>query len=116
MSVQQNISDRAVLVELGERICRYRLNRNITQVSFAREAGVSERTIHRIEHGQSIQLSNFIRILQAFGLLENLNLLVPAPPISPIQQAKMQGKQRKRASKSVVSPQSEEPWSWGDDE
>lgn len=112
--MRNDISDEAVLKQLGERILQYRLNRNMTQEALAREAGVSGRTINRVEHGHSTQLSNLIRLLRSLGLLENMDALVPKPAISPMQQMKLHGKSRKRAS----SPDEEESktWSWGEDE
>jgi len=109
-------SDDATLKELGNRIVQYRLNSNWTQEILAAEAGVSKRTIHRIEHGHSTQTSNLIRILRALRLLENLEVLIPEPAISPIQQAKMQGKKRKRASSKSDKPEQKVPWSWNNDE
>ena len=110
-----NNSDTALLQQLGERLRQYRLNRNMTQAALAKEAGVSGRTINRIEHGQSTQLSNLIRVLRSLGLLENMDALVPEPAVSPMQKMKLQGKTRKRASSSTAKEASE-AWSWGDDE
>jgi putative transcriptional regulator len=109
------ISDDAALKELGHRITQYRLNLNLTQSALAEEAGVSKRTLHRVEHGESTHLTNMIRILRALGLLENLESLIPEPAISPIQQVKMQGKKRKRASSPSEKPEPSSPWSWGDE-
>jgi len=109
-----NLSDDALLEELGERLRRYRLNSNMTQAVLAREAGVSERTVNRVEHGQSTTVSNFIRLLRSLGLLENMDALVPEPAISPIQQLKLQGRRRNRASSSKRAKGA--AWSWGDGE
>lgn len=121
MKINRDIADEAVLQELGSRIARYRLNRNMTQSALANEAGVSPLTVHRIEHGHSTQALNLIRILRALDLLENLAALIPAPVASPIQQLRMQGKTRKRASSRSASSrskesESDEPWSWGHEE
>jgi putative transcriptional regulator len=113
--MKRDLSDHALLKALGERLHRYRLNRNLTQVALAKESGVSERTINRVEHGHSTQLSNFIRLLRSLGLLDNINSLVPEPAISPIEQLKLQGKSRKRAS-SPERQEESEPWSWGEAE
>jgi transcriptional regulator with XRE-family HTH domain len=113
--MKNNFSNDALLKELGNRLQRYRLNRNMTQVALAKEAGVSERTIIRIEQGHSTQLSNFIRLLRSLGLLENMDALVPKPAISPIQQMKLQSKNRKRASSSKLD-NTDRVWSWGDEE
>ncbi len=116
MKIHQDSSDDATLEELGSRIARYRLNSNLTQEALAKEAGVSKRTVHRLEHGHSTQASNLIRILRALRLLENLEALIPEPAISPIQQVKMHGKKRKRASSSSDEPEHKTPWSWADEE
>ncbi len=116
MSFTNEISDQAILQELGTRLARYRLNRNLTQGELSREAGVSMRTLHRIEHGQSAQLKNWLRLLRAFGLLENLDVLLPEPVVSPLQQAKMLGKERKRASSPTKQLGKTGPWTWGDEE
>ena len=116
MKFLENLSDDAALKELGGRCAQYRLNRNQTQEALAKEAGVSLRTLHRVEHGHSTQASNLIRILRALGLLGNLEALIPEPAISPIQQVKMHGKRRRRASSKSDKPEQKAPWSWGDEE
>jgi transcriptional regulator with XRE-family HTH domain len=116
MKFLEENSDKAILRELGERISRYRLNRNMTQSALADEAGISERTMIRLENGEPSQILNFVRVLRVLDLLENLEALVPEPPLSPIQQVKMHGKQRQRASSSPTMGETKEPWSWGDDE
>ncbi|PCJ32515.1 MAG: hypothetical protein COA93_09295 [Alphaproteobacteria bacterium] len=68
-----DLSDEALLRQLGERLLQYRLNRNITQAALAKEAGVSARTINRVERWHSIQVSNFIRLLRSLGLLGHID-------------------------------------------
>lgn len=116
MKFTSNLSDDALLKEIGKRITRYRLNQDKTQASLAEEAGVSNRTITRLEQGNSIQASSLLRILRALQLIENLDTLIPEPVASPVQQLKMQGKQRQRASSKSVKSVKEEPWTWGDEE
>lgn len=116
MKLTSNLSDDALLKEIGKRITRYRLNQDKTQASLAEEAGVSNRTITRLEQGNSIQASSLLRILRALQLIENLDTLIPEPVASPVQQLKMQGKQRQRASSKSVNSVKEEPWTWGDEE
>ena len=116
MEISRDISDRAILRELGGRLARHRLNKNLTQEALAAQAGVSTPTVQRTEQGKSAQASNLIRILRALRLLDNLDTLVPEPPVSPIQQAKLRGRVRQRASSS--SPNIREPssdWRWEDD-
>lgn len=113
-------TDTAVLAELAARLTRQRLDRNLTQAQLADAAGVSKRTVERLEAGESTQLSNFLRILRALDLLDRIDTLVPAPLPSPLAQLKLQGRQRQRAS-SVREPQAsyrvtpDTPWTWDDD-
>ena len=100
---------------LGRRLARHRLNRNLTQAAVAAEAGVSTLTVQRIEQGHSSQAANLIRILRALGLLENLDALVPEPAISPVQQARMRGRIRQRASSRSGKPEPSIDWTWGDE-
>lgn len=116
MRFQQNSSDEGTLEELGRRLARLRLNINWTQGMLAKEAGVSQRTVHRLERGYSTQASNLIRVLRALELLENLEALVPEPAASPIQQLKLHGKKRQRASSRSDAPKPKKPWSWRDEE
>lgn len=113
MEFSLTLSDNTVLEELGRRLAQYRLNLNLTQQALAHEAGISLRTLNRIENGESSQTSNVLRILRALGLLDNLDALVPEAPVSPIQQLKLRGKARKRASALRPGKRVAEPWSWG---
>ena len=81
----------------------------------AAQAGVSTQTVQRIEQGHSLQATNLIRTLRALGLLDNLDALVPEPAISPIQQARMRGRIRQRASSRPGKPEPPIEWSWGDE-
>lgn len=114
MKFDDAVSDEALLKELGRRIARHRLDGNLTQDALAREAGVSQRTLIRIEQGHSTQAANLLRLLRALHLIENLEALIPEPAASPIQQLKMGGKRRRRASSPAASPPAGKPWAWGD--
>ena len=94
----QGMSDQALLVELGGRIQRARLNRNLTQPELAQRAGVSRRALQKLEAGGATTLSTFIRALRALGMLEQLDAFLPAPGQSPIQLAKLKGRERQRAT------------------
>jgi putative transcriptional regulator len=113
-----HMTDEAVLEGLGDRLSRYRLDRNLTQADLAIEAGVHKNTVFRLEAGGSTQLKNLVRVLRVLGLLDRLEALVPEPVPSPLRQLEALERQRKRAvskvDKDAESPTSE--WSWGDDE
>ncbi|HEY3856727.1 MAG TPA: helix-turn-helix transcriptional regulator [Verrucomicrobiae bacterium] len=115
MKITKQVTDEFVLHELGERLARIRLDRNFTQAQLATEAGVSKRTVERLEAGTvGTQLSGFIRVCRALGMIERLDLLVPEPIPSPIEQLKMAGRRRQRASTAKPARLSEGKWQWGD--
>lgn len=107
-------SDAAVLAELGGRLERTRLERNVSQQQLATEAGLSKRTVERIEAGEETKLSNLVRVLRALGMLDRLDALVPEPLPSPIEQLKLRGRRRRRARRSATAQRPAAPWSWGD--
>jgi hypothetical protein len=50
------------------------------------------------------------------NLIERFDLLVPEPLPSPIEQLKLQGRQRRRASSARVQDPTPQKWQWGDDQ
>ena len=100
---------------LCRRLERIRLSRNITQMQLAKEAGVSPRTIGRLEKGKGVSLDTLIRVLTALGIQQNLAALLPDPTVSPIERARIGGGQRKRARPSPTGEQ-RPTWTWGDGE
>ncbi len=114
MKIDSNLTDARVLKLLGERLLGIRLAGNLTQAELAEQAGVSKRTVERLESGAvAIQLSGFVRICRALGLLDRLELLIPEPASSPMAQLKRQGKPRQRASGDKAADNSK-PWTWGE--
>lgn len=95
-----SMSDKAILSEIGERIRRERLNQNISQIHLAEHAGISRKVVQSLEAGTGCSLEGMIKILRAFGKLDQLDVLLPDPGISPIQLARLAGQQRMRASRS----------------
>ncbi len=102
----------ALLEELGLRLAHARLDHNLTQEDLATAAAVSKRTVERLETGRSVQLSNLVRVLGALDLTRNLDQLVPAAGARPIEQLKLQGKARRRASPTKQTPHA--AWTWDD--
>lgn len=103
MATYTPFSDNAVLAEFGKRIAGTRLNNNWTQADLANKAGVSKSTVEHLEKGMSTQLTNMVKILRTFGLLDQFINIVPKPGPSPMELLAASRKQlsskRKRASK-----------------
>lgn len=115
MKISKQVVDQAVLTALGQRIVQVRVQRNLTQIGLAEQAGISKRTLERMEAGGSVQLSSFIRVCRALDLLERFDALIPEPAPSPIAQLKLRGKARQRASSAKEPTAAYGPWTWGDD-
>jgi transcriptional regulator with XRE-family HTH domain len=93
------MSDTAILNVLGEFIKHNRLEQNKTQSQLAEEAGINRSTLSEFEQGKR---SNTLTLIQLLRALNQLNILEPfqiQKQLSPIQLAKLEQKQRKRASK-----------------
>jgi transcriptional regulator with XRE-family HTH domain len=100
---------------LCKRLESIRLSRNITQAQLAEEAGVSTRTIGRLEKGQGVSLDTFIRIMMALGIQQGLEALMPDPAVRPIERIGSNAGERKRA-RPIQSSDRRPTWSWGDSE
>jgi transcriptional regulator with XRE-family HTH domain len=115
MKIDYKLTDKTVLQELGGRLERVRLERNLTQAALAEQAGVSKRTLERLESGAvATQLSGFLRVCRTLGLLERFDALVPEPVPSPIAQLKLQGRTRRRASRKRIPTNALGKWTWGE--
>jgi len=117
MRITNQLSDEAILREVGARLAAARLARNLTQAALAEEAGVSKRTVERLESGEvATRLSGLVRICRALNLADRLDALVPSPTDSPVEQMKLAGRRRKRASgRRVPAAPASRKWTWGDE-
>lgn len=112
MKIEGLLTDETILDELGKRVARTRLERNVSQAALAAEAGVSKTTLERLERGGGVQLESFIRILRALGLLDRLDVVVSEPLPSPIERIENRGRQRRRASERGERRHPSAPWTW----
>ncbi len=94
-------SDAATLAEIGTRLASRRLSRQWRQADLAYEAGVSKRTVERIEAGVSVQSVLLLRVLRALGLLGGLNQLVPPNGPTPMELLELEKRRRKRGRRSA---------------
>ena len=113
-NVTPELSDETVQQVLGERLAQHRISAALTQVQLAERAGISPRTVVRMEGGQGADLRNLIRVLRALDLLAGFNALVPSLPPSPVEQLKLRGKQRERVraprQPATTPPPGARPW------
>ena len=118
MRITSELTDLAVLHEIGDRLERRRIDAGLTQAQLAEEAGVSKRTVERIEAGHSTDFVMMVRVLRVLQLLEALEQSVPDLPQSPLLLLKGRGRARKRVRHSrrptdgTAAPRPALPWKW----
>ena len=119
MKITTDLTDMAVLHEIGERLERRRIDAGLTQAQLAEAAGISKRTVERIEAGHSTDFVMLLRALRVLNLLAALDQLVPDLPQSPLVLLKGRGRARKRVGHprrpaDDTSPKPAAPWKWRD--
>ena len=114
-AIDHQLTDDAVLAELGQRLAARRLALELTQAAVAEQAGIGKRTLERMEAGQTSQLVSLIRVLRVLDALPALEALLPAAGDRPMDLLKRQGKRRQRAPSQAGSAPADEPWRWEDD-
>ena len=115
MKISADLSDEAVLLELGERLAQRRIALELTQARLAEQAGIAKRTLERMEAGASAQLSSLVRVLRALDLLESLDQLLPPAAPGPLDWLRREGRIRQRVSSRRQAERAPETWSWDDD-
>ena len=105
--------------DLGHRLEALRLARNERRIDVAKAAGVSLRTLARLETTGRATLETLVRVMAALGLNDHLRNLLPDPTVHPIDRIDRGGKERQRArpKPSAIgrSPRGPSEWKWGDE-
>ncbi len=114
MQIDKLMTDDAILAEVGHRLAQRRINAQLTQADLAREAGVSKRTVERIEAGASAQMSSLIRIFRVLDLVPGLDGFIPPAAPRPMDLVKGKGKPRKRASSDRKESIADDQWTWNE--
>ena len=100
---------------MGGRLAAARIERNLTQAALAEQAGVAKRTVERLESGEvATQLSGFLRVCRALGLLERFETFLPESAPGPMALLKHQGRKRQRATGNRAAKQRLKKWTWGE--
>ena len=93
-------SDTAILKELGKRIRKLRLRRNITQEDLAERAVLAVGTVKSLEAGKA-KLSTLVAVLRELGALDQLDQFIPPVTISPISMAEANKKPARRRARAT---------------
>ena len=95
------MSEPDIIRILGERFKEYRLSMRLTQKELSEKTGISHKTISLFEsgRGRNITMQNFLTLLRAVGMLQNIGELLPELPSSPyLIQSRLKRKNRIRHS------------------
>ncbi len=105
-----NLSDRAILNEIGSFIKHTRLEMNRTQEQLAKDAGISRFTLGNLENGNGSNLISLIQVLRMLNKLELLENFRTELKISPLKLAEMEMNQKMRASGSKKNQNKKSDW------
>ena len=98
------INSETIERDICKKLERIRLLKNISQAKLAEAAGVSRRTISRMENGGGISLDTFIRVMQALNLTDHLTAMLPNSDIRPVERAGRKGKGERKNASSPRTP------------
>ena len=101
--------------ELGNKLEKIRLARNLTQSQLAQEAGVTVLTLQRLERGLGVSMDTFLRVMIALGLQGYLQTLLPDPSVRPVERVNQHGHERRRA-RPRKSKAEKGAFTWGDEQ
>jgi len=114
-----DLTDGAVLRELGRRLEAHRLERNLTQVELGDRAGVGRSTVQKLERGGTVQAISLVKILRALELLGEFDAAIPERIELPVMELERIRRPRQRARQRARKPggrgRPQEPWTWGDE-
>jgi len=101
------MSDEGLLKELGGRLRKLRLSKNLSQERVAEIAGLGRTTVVSLEAGNNPKLITLLQVLRALEALDALNDFIPEPGISPLKLLEMKGRERRRASRKISAGKEE---------
>lgn len=73
------------LKQLGQNVAALRIAKNLKQSELAYEAGVSERTLQRIEAGEVVKSDGLLKIITQLGRLDEILGALDTPQFSPAE-------------------------------
>jgi transcriptional regulator with XRE-family HTH domain len=104
MANWQELPETQIMEMLAIRIKEFRIRKKLTQKELAYKSGVSLNSIQNLEQGQMVSLRVLLPVLRVLRLTNNLSLLVPETPLSPIALLQQQKNTPKRVKNSIHEP------------
>lgn len=110
-----DLSDAALLKEVGRRIANLRIAARIKQGDLAAKAGVSRYALSRLENGAGgIRLDSFLSVLRCLNVLNRIEAVLPESTLSPIQVAELDKRAKKMPSRIRSVCGGKRLRTWGD--
>jgi DNA-binding Xre family transcriptional regulator len=115
MNRLDDISDDALLKEVGHRIAHLRISAKMKQGDLAAKAGMSSFALSRLENGAGgIRLDSSLSALSCLKVLNKLSILLPEPTLTPLQVAEFE-KRAKKMPKRIRTVRAMGGRTWGDE-
>lgn len=103
-----------ILERFGRKVEAYRIARRFKQEDLAEKAGISTRTLGRLEAGGNGTLDTVLRILRALDIEDRLLDLIPDARTSPLDPRSESQPPRQRVRDTGPSPDA--AWRWGEED
>jgi transcriptional regulator with XRE-family HTH domain len=91
------MSDKGILILIGQFLQEIRLQQNKTQQQVADSAGINRSTVGQIEKGNGGTLLSLLQILRVLEQLPVLQIFEVEQKVSPLALAKLEQQKRQRA-------------------
>lgn len=85
---------------LGKQLQELRIAKNLSQITTAEKAGISEKALRNLEAGRGSSIETLVRVLKALDSLDGLRLLAPKPSVSPLALLRNSETARRRVRRS----------------
>jgi len=95
--------------ELGHRLQRLRVSRNIDQRTAAERAGIARAALQNLEAGRGSSVQTLLRTLKALNYVEGIELLAPEPTVNPLALLKTKAPPKRARRRSTPKPRKTNP-------
>ena len=107
------MSDDGISRQIGEFIKYHRIAQHKTQLSLAKDAGISRSTLSLLEGGESISVTTLIRVLRILDRLQVFDSFSISRQPSPLLLAKAEKERKKRIMPArKKEKEKQEPSEW----
>jgi len=113
MKIDETVSTQQILIELGARIKKQRIELGLTQNELAAKSGIHVRTLSNLENGSDVTLSVLLNVLRAEMAINSVDALLPEQIIRPTSYLNKETVAYRVRNKKKKT---EKQWKWGDEQ